>query len=469
MKKIFLLAASIVGLQLVSFDGTFAHGRGHGGVTISFGVFYNELSPYGEWIPCGAGVYGWRPIGVHVGWRPYTVGRWCWTSDGWYWLSDEPWGWATFHYGRWHYDDYYGWIWIPGYDWAPAWVEWRYGGGYIGWAPLSPYAVFSVSWGIHYRTRWYTPVTWWNFVDCRYVGSANVRRYVYRNEYNPRYIGNTRGGGSVRYDGGRIRTRGPEREYVEREGRTRIVQVGIRDIGERRGERLRSEGGREEIEVYRPRIEARSDDASEAMRPSRVREERGRTLDLDTRKIDVRSREATREEIGDTRRSEEFSKEVSPDAQRDEHSRSGRERAEERAEPQEGFGKPSDTPRNRDGVNRSRDDDERSRERERVYQPEPPKEERNLGAPRWRKEDESARDDAHRTQPRERKREELFGQPQRDEHHSPQPVAPPTETRRGEERRREYSMPERRMETPNAESPRSAGGGRAEGGRSRGR
>ena len=31
-----------------------------------------------------------------------------------------------------------GWVWVPGYTWAPAWVSWRYGDGYAGWAPLPP-------------------------------------------------------------------------------------------------------------------------------------------------------------------------------------------------------------------------------------------------------------------------------------------------------------------------------------------
>jgi hypothetical protein len=56
------------------------------------------------------------------------------------WISQDPWGQAPYHYGRWAEDDYYGWVWVPDDDevWAPAWVAWRYGGGYIGWAPLPP-------------------------------------------------------------------------------------------------------------------------------------------------------------------------------------------------------------------------------------------------------------------------------------------------------------------------------------------
>ncbi len=288
---------------------------GSGGV--SFNVFYDGLSPYGEWVSAGSGVYGWRPVRVASDWRPYTVGRWAWTDDGWYWVSDEPWGWASYHYGRWTYDDYYGWIWIPGYDWAPAWVEWRYGDDCVGWAPLSPYAVFSVSWGIHYRTRWDTPHSWWSFVDCGNIAHADVHRYVYRNDNNTRFIGRTRTGGSVRYSGGRIVTRGPDREFIERRGNVRIETAKVREVEGRDRERVVRDGNREQIEVYRPRIQERADDRAD--RPARVREEGGRSVDLDTRKIDVRAREVERE--GEFRTRNENGRSAEERVQREERQR----------------------------------------------------------------------------------------------------------------------------------------------------
>jgi hypothetical protein len=86
-------------------------------------------------------------------WRPYwDNGRWIYTDDGWYWGSDYPWGWAAFHYGRWHLHPHYGWIWYPGREWGPAWVTWRSGGSYCGWAPLPPHSHFdSVSGHYFYR------------------------------------------------------------------------------------------------------------------------------------------------------------------------------------------------------------------------------------------------------------------------------------------------------------------------------
>jgi hypothetical protein len=36
------------------------------------------------------------------------------------------------------FDREFGWIWVPGDEWSPAWVRWRRGGTHIGWCPLPP-------------------------------------------------------------------------------------------------------------------------------------------------------------------------------------------------------------------------------------------------------------------------------------------------------------------------------------------
>lgn len=100
--------------------------------------FYAPLGDLGVWVDVGNYGRCWHPRRVARDWRPYTDGSWVWTDTGWYWESDEPWSWACYHYGRWAYDDSYGWVWVPDVEWGPSWVEWRYGGGYCGWAPLPP-------------------------------------------------------------------------------------------------------------------------------------------------------------------------------------------------------------------------------------------------------------------------------------------------------------------------------------------
>jgi len=108
----------------------------NGGAT--FQTFYDALSPLGNWIQTDDYGYVWQPNVQDPNWAPYTDGNWVYTDDGWTWNSNEPFGWATYHYGRWVNLDGTGWVWVPGYTWAPAWVSWRYGDGYVGWAPLPP-------------------------------------------------------------------------------------------------------------------------------------------------------------------------------------------------------------------------------------------------------------------------------------------------------------------------------------------
>ena len=100
--------------------------------------FYEPLSAQGSWVDVESYGRCWRPARVDAGWRPYSNGHWQRTDSGWYWASDEPWAWATYHYGRWDWKVELGWIWVPQIQWAPAWVSWRQGAGYIGWAPLPP-------------------------------------------------------------------------------------------------------------------------------------------------------------------------------------------------------------------------------------------------------------------------------------------------------------------------------------------
>ena len=133
---------TLLSFMLVCFSGNKVQAQD---VSVSYQTFYDELAPYGQWV--NDPEYGnvWVP-NEGGDFRPYgNRGHWVMTEYGNTWVSEDPWGWACYHYGRWTYNPYYGWIWVPGYEWAPAWVSWRFGGGYCGWAPLAPgYAVGSV-------------------------------------------------------------------------------------------------------------------------------------------------------------------------------------------------------------------------------------------------------------------------------------------------------------------------------------
>ncbi|MDN3551140.1 DUF6600 domain-containing protein [Mucilaginibacter aquaedulcis] len=166
----------ICGLGLIAFLIMLAapnKARAQEGDYVSDQEFYDELDPYGTWV--NDPNYGdvWIPD-AEDGFRPYaTNGHWVVTDYGNTWVSDYPWGWATFHYGRWRYDDYYGWEWIPGHEWAPAWVSWRSGGGYYGWAPLSPGISINLSFGNSYHV----PDYYWVCAPQAYINSPNIYNY----------------------------------------------------------------------------------------------------------------------------------------------------------------------------------------------------------------------------------------------------------------------------------------------------
>lgn len=131
MKRIALLILVII---------TFAAAPAGAKVKISFDFFHDSLAPYGDWCEVDGYGYVWHPSGVDEDWAPYTDGYWTYTDAGWTWVSYEEFGGITYHYGRWTEVDGYGWCWVPGYEWGPAWVSWRRNDDYVGWAPLPPEA-----------------------------------------------------------------------------------------------------------------------------------------------------------------------------------------------------------------------------------------------------------------------------------------------------------------------------------------
>lgn len=94
----------------------------------------DDLDTHGRWVTVAGIGYAWRPY-VSVGWRPYYHGYWSHRYGSLVWVSYDPWGWVPYHYGRWAYDPGFGWVWVPGRGYSPAWVYWMYGDGFVGWAP----------------------------------------------------------------------------------------------------------------------------------------------------------------------------------------------------------------------------------------------------------------------------------------------------------------------------------------------
>jgi hypothetical protein len=147
------------------------------GVSWSVSIFNGPLDACGYWINHPGYGRCWRPAYVSGNWYPYCEGYWMWTDCGWYWVSSEPWAWATYHYGRWANDPYYGWVWAPDTEWGPSWVCWREGGGYCGWAPLPLGAVFGPGGDIVYRNG-PVPDRFFVFVDLGHFSEPIHRRDV---------------------------------------------------------------------------------------------------------------------------------------------------------------------------------------------------------------------------------------------------------------------------------------------------
>jgi hypothetical protein len=103
--------------------------------------FNPALNAHGSWINNSAYGEVWVPNANEVGadFTPYVSGGHWVYGDDYLWVSDYDWGWVPFHYGRWAYaGDLGSWAWVPGREYAPAWVDWRVGDEYVGWAPTAP-------------------------------------------------------------------------------------------------------------------------------------------------------------------------------------------------------------------------------------------------------------------------------------------------------------------------------------------
>lgn len=144
---------------------------------VSLETFYEELSPYGVWIYDPQYGNVWRPDVDQEEFRPYySNGHWEMTKYGNTWVSDYEWGWVPFHYGRWIHSKRRGWLWVPDTKWGPAWVSWRSGAGYYGWAPLGP----GININIHIAPR--IPDYYWVFVPQPSIYYSRFPRYDrYRN------------------------------------------------------------------------------------------------------------------------------------------------------------------------------------------------------------------------------------------------------------------------------------------------
>jgi len=158
--------------------------------TVTDSEIEQALAPHGSWVIVEDYGRVWRPDTTVVGvnFTPYeSCGSWTYTDYGWTFACEWDWGWLPFHYGQWDWlDD--GWCWVPGYTWSPGWVDWRYGGGYVGWRPQRPsrdrvrdHRDHGGKGGKIVRDHRRPRDSDWRFVGERDFGKRNLRAHTHTN------------------------------------------------------------------------------------------------------------------------------------------------------------------------------------------------------------------------------------------------------------------------------------------------
>lgn len=250
---------------LASFSSQKAEARPYSDISLQ--VFYDELSSFGDWVDNPDYGYVWRPD-VGRDFRPYyTNGHWVMTKYGNTWVSDYEWGWAPFHYGRWFHDRHDGWIWAPDTEWGPAWVTWRTGGGYYGWAPLAPRVNININFGRHH----YVPDNYWVFIPQRCIYYPSYSRY-WEPRRNVYIVNNTTIINNIYTNDSRVRYySGPSRDNVQRATRREVPVYRVSDNSRPGSDRI----SRGEVNIYRPNVDRTGNAAPRSLASNSSRPSRG--------------------------------------------------------------------------------------------------------------------------------------------------------------------------------------------------
>jgi len=265
-------------------------------------IFYDQLSPYGSWYDDPD--YGYVFAPQDASFIPYSNGYWTDTDYGWTWVSNEPFGWATSHYGRWLWRN--RWVWCPDTHWGTAWVQWRIGDNYVGWAPMG----FD-----EYAT--YVPEQAWRFVPVTELTRRDLPRY-YATDYRTG-LAQTRPLWRFHRSGDRSWVAGPGDDFLRshriepRRERVDLAAIGRLDDQRRREAEQRARSYRQSAqfrdrlqreEAVRPFIERRVQEAEQerqrrATEFRRLDEQRqravqeGRQIEQRQRALDEQQRRAT--------------------------------------------------------------------------------------------------------------------------------------------------------------------------------
>jgi hypothetical protein len=242
---------------------------------VSFSEFYDALFPVGEWIQItkeeideemndGSGesyssmqdpenefLFIWRPKNTDEDWKPYINGQWVYTDHGWLWASDEKWGWAVFHYGRWWKSSKYGWVWLPGKVWSPAWVQWLISENHIGWCALSPKAKWKVEDGINEAVyKFKNKDEDWVFVEkSKFQNPINSSEIVLATK-NSSLIPKSQRVLDIRFENNKMINNGPDVKDIEIRTGKILKQRELKYLEEKR----KTVVGENDVKLYKPKF-----------------------------------------------------------------------------------------------------------------------------------------------------------------------------------------------------------------------
>jgi hypothetical protein len=218
MKSIRAMLFALVTVSIAASAATPAR------ASVSFGVSYSNLSPYGHWFVSAEYGQVWQPYESVRGWNPYYDGQWVYADVGWTWVSDYPWGAIPYHYGTWYVDPAFGWVWVPGEVWAPAWVVFRTGPDFIGWAPVSPRFAIGVSYAHA------APAGPFLFVPTGHFCDVAVGRHAVSEGRSRELVRETRLVDNLAIRDNLVVNRGPDPATIERAGGRPIRRVPIEAV-----------------------------------------------------------------------------------------------------------------------------------------------------------------------------------------------------------------------------------------------
>ncbi len=243
-----LLAIGLAGAAHAQVSADIHIGPG-GRAAVDLGYFYDDLASYGNWIERPSYGWVWTPRSVAASWQPYQSGHWVATDQGWTWVTSEPYGWATYHYGRWYDDPEIGWSWVPGNEWAPSWVSFQEGGNYIGWAPLPPSVTIASGFDGLVSVS-LAPAAYLFVPEREFLAPSLGSYYVPRDRVDVIYRG-TRNLTNYSYSGDRVYNRGVSVDRIQQVVGRPVTRYQLADLRTRGAARVQGN----QVQVFRPQVQ----------------------------------------------------------------------------------------------------------------------------------------------------------------------------------------------------------------------